>query len=696
MKSIKIYKKLPLMMVTALIFMAVNPVKADSYYWVGGHSTSWSDKLNWTVGLVSGGATATDYPGDASGTDDVVISAQLNEPVWDGGPDIGSLVLESNSNLTCVVAAEFYVNGDITINSGATMDNGGYDVHCFNLSGDGTFVMHTDPANPEVVVINGDMTISGLTTYNAGGTLIFAGTVPQVMNPGNSGSGYYEFDSLEIDNTSGAGVTVSASYIQVDKSLEGSGRIQTGTTEFRLYGNLSVNDYYVGSNAQITRFLGHQNYVFMVGLNSANKDTFYDVDDEADSITLNADVRILHSLNFAGNISATPAYYGNIWLGNSNLIMAPGSFMTWNGVSSPQYSDATMMSYGYVLTSGTGTLNMAVSTNGTLFPVGVQSGLFEPVTLTASSGTPVEDVRVRPGVTSAIITQVTARSVNYEWIIIPENAIGQDFFVTTHWGHAGDELPFFNRTNAFLLYRTAETNPTDWNPFGGSYSGTNTDNSSGGSGTRDSISGAARLNMSSSNTFYIATSSDPLALPVTLVNFNATYNNGSVDLAWTTASEINNNYFDIERAVNGYNWESIGQAEGHGTSMVTNNYFFTDNLEGVVPEGTLYYRLKQVDYNGNFTYSIIRPVNFSSSIPDLAIYPNPSGNTLNVSWNNTSNDPTTLRLMNITGITLYQEIIPGVGKMQRQLDISSYANGTYLLQVASGTMNPISTIIQKN
>jgi hypothetical protein len=91
-----------------------------------------------------------------------------------------------------------------------------------------------------------------------------------------------------------------------------------------------------------------------------------------------------------------------------------------------------------------------------------------------------------------------------------------------------------------------------------------------------------------------------VVLPVTLSSFNASIDNNSVQLTWQTLSETNNDYFIIERSSNGNGFTNIGRLPGAGTSLQENNYAFTDLHP---TPGTNYYRLKQVDFDGRFSYS---------------------------------------------------------------------------------------------
>jgi len=111
-------------------------------------------------------------------------------------------------------------------------------------------------------------------------------------------------------------------------------------------------------------------------------------------------------------------------------------------------------------------------------------------------------------------------------------------------------------------------------------------------------------------------------LPVNLVKFEADCNNGNIDIQWTTASEINNDYFTIERSSNAKDFDQIGKIDGNGNSNNLLNYIFKDpNFS----DGINYYRLTQVDYDGTSkTYNFIQAsCNQTTANQSVVIYPNP-------------------------------------------------------------------------
>jgi hypothetical protein len=114
-------------------------------------------------------------------------------------------------------------------------------------------------------------------------------------------------------------------------------------------------------------------------------------------------------------------------------------------------------------------------------------------------------------------------------------------------------------------------------------------------------------------------------LPIELISFNATISNSkgsSVELTWTTATETNNDFFSVERSSNGVTYEKIKVVDGAGNSSAVKEYSAVDDSPF---EGTSYYKLKQTDFNGQFTYSAPIAVEYSKTGSGcvLTVYPNP-------------------------------------------------------------------------
>lgn len=121
-----------------------------------------------------------------------------------------------------------------------------------------------------------------------------------------------------------------------------------------------------------------------------------------------------------------------------------------------------------------------------------------------------------------------------------------------------------------------------------------------------------------------------LILPVELVTFGCALDSEQVVLSWSTASELNNSGFVVERSSDGSGFDSIGYVVGAGSSSHMLEYSFTDIAE---LHGDVYYRIKQVDNNGYYVYSdvcMVKIKDIPTNVPEIVIYPNPGEGTFHV------------------------------------------------------------------
>ena len=166
------------------------------------------------------------------------------------------------------------------------------------------------------------------------------------------------------------------------------------------------------------------------------------------------------------------------------------------------------------------------------------------------------------------------------------------------------------------------------------------------------------------------------ALPVELVTFTAQKSsNNDVDLKWKTASENNNKGFDVQRSTDAVNWTTIGFVNGKGNVATESNYLFTDKEAA---EGKNYYRLLQIDFDGNKKYSSIVNVD----LPQKAYYTitnNPGKGVYQIRI--ASAEKVELSVLDLSGRRIMNKIV-GIGV--QEVNISNYPAGTYLLQLRRG------------
>ena len=165
------------------------------------------------------------------------------------------------------------------------------------------------------------------------------------------------------------------------------------------------------------------------------------------------------------------------------------------------------------------------------------------------------------------------------------------------------------------------------------------------------------------------------ALPVILASFNAKANGRMANLDWATASEANNAYFDVERSADATSFTSLGRVVGRGTTPARQTYSFTDEAPA---DGANYYRLKQVDTDGTFSYSPVRVAVIRNN-GELTILGNPVSTELNVSGLVAGS---TAELLDMSGQVRHRQAVTAD---QMQVNVRNFASGTYLLRVTEPT-----------
>jgi hypothetical protein len=172
-----------------------------------------------------------------------------------------------------------------------------------------------------------------------------------------------------------------------------------------------------------------------------------------------------------------------------------------------------------------------------------------------------------------------------------------------------------------------------------------------------------------------------VALPVELISFNGIEQNEFNHLFWSTASEINNDYFILESSSDGENFNDVTVIQGAVNSTQTNFYNFKDfNFKSPIT----YYRLKQVDYDGTSSYSntIIINRTVSSSSMTITVFPNPTTGHLNVNTLSRFSANAEIKVMNMIGELIYfDKKYLEEGLNNSVFDFSSLARGIYSIEV---------------
>lgn len=169
-------------------------------------------------------------------------------------------------------------------------------------------------------------------------------------------------------------------------------------------------------------------------------------------------------------------------------------------------------------------------------------------------------------------------------------------------------------------------------------------------------------------------------LPVEWKYFRANAISQHVKLEWATLSETASDRFEIEKSFNGRSFSMIGQVVAAGESNTEQVYTYTDTQAG---NGTIYYRLKQIDLDGSYTYSDIVQIDLPEAGVAFNVYPNPVEGQLNIRFSSTASIGTQIRLLNQYGQTMFHQALEATAT-NTVIPVANFPQGMYLLEVQQG------------
>lgn len=491
-----------------------------------------------------------------------------------GGTEQPTATWSSSSNL---VIAGMVVNNSSP--SGSTQEaqiltDGG------TLTVGGDITMYSDGNNVEIdlattsgstLIFGGDLIEDGSSStdqtwsVNNNSTISYNGSAAQTIQTTVGNTTITTLDVLTLDG-SGAKTLEGNLTVNSNLNMNGNATFANGGNTLT-YGGTAVLTY-AGSATQTT---GDELTATIEGLAINN----------TNNVNLNSDVIVNDDISFSA---------GMLILGTNDVIA--------NTISGYDENE-------YFVTDGTGYLQRNVGASSTVdFPVGISTtSLTNLVQLTPGD---LSTFQVRVSNTFSNAPNDANQVVDAEWNI-DRTAGSAATTVRLTWRDDGS-MTFGSSFSA----SDTQTEIGRWN--GSAWVETSTT-------AKDATGPEYYFEATGFSSFSpFAAGSGGMSLPVELVYFDAIYDEDAVVVSWETASEINNDYFTIERSVNGLEYEVIGTVDGHGTTSSANAYLYTDL--NPVP-GYSYYRLRQMDYDGQF--EIFDPVTVHVNSGEItAIYPNPS------------------------------------------------------------------------
>ncbi|MBC3540963.1 YDG domain-containing protein [Rufibacter sediminis] len=192
----------------------------------------------------------------------------------------------------------------------------------------------------------------------------------------------------------------------------------------------------------------------------------------------------------------------------------------------------------------------------------------------------------------------------------------------------------------------------------------------------------------------LASITAPTPLPVTLVSFEGSRSGNVVKLAWATASEKDNDYFEVQQSEDGKSFKVMGEkVKGAGTTAVAQSY---KAIIAANSSNTLYYRLKQVDFDGKFEYSKVIAVEAdgkATAKASMQAYPNPTPGKVMVSTEGSG--PATVTLFHSSGRAVSQQQVQIANGQPISMDLTGQTAGVYYLQVQTGTSKSTTRLVKQ-
>ncbi|MBA3664869.1 MAG: T9SS type A sorting domain-containing protein [Bacteroidetes bacterium] len=196
---------------------------------------------------------------------------------------------------------------------------------------------------------------------------------------------------------------------------------------------------------------------------------------------------------------------------------------------------------------------------------------------------------------------------------------------------------------------------------------------------------------SGANCTYSMSATNTIPLPIGLMKFEALKGQGYVALNWTTATEHNNDFFTIEKTRDGTIFETVAIVDGAGSSNKQIDYAYND-LNPV--KGITYYRIKQTDYDGSFSYSQMRAVEYTGAgNPGFSVVPNPSNSfsSAQLLFNDLSAQDLNLSVCDISGKVIYTASFKGNNSFM----LPQFPPGFYIVQLKNDNFSQTKRMIVK-
>lgn len=533
----------------------------------------------------------------------------------------GNLVMSESATLTGDNAARVLdVSGTFTVSSGANVSISGQDITIDGLTTiEGILNILHDKGNKtfgSINVVSGgtwnnnsseDFTINGNITHNGQAWNSCSNTACDYTLTSTAGA----ISGNSVISIGGIIIDGSASYTNIGTvlatdRLTGTGTFINGTNGSLSYsgdGDFDITSFTASAIGNTVTYNGTSDQVFRVTTDTDNN--YYNV--VINTSAAENDLTLASNITIDNQLTLTT---GDVFLASNRLTLADGATISGGNVDS------------YIGIDGSGVFRQNYSTSGATlaFPLGATDDFSPIIALTISSATfgasPFLDFSISD-------LDHPSRDVDNTAAGGDDDGTAAVDYISRFWTIAANDItsPQYSASYVYVdadvtgteanmigtLYRTPPGEGfQDWAVIGVVNAGTNTVSISNGDAFGDLYAMDNTVNR----------------LPIVLISFVAKVTKSTVVLEWVTASEANNDFYTVERSLDGRNFYPMLTLGGAGDSEELLNYKATDKSPLF---GRSFYRLKQTDFNGQFEYSEIRSVFYRghSEALDISIYPNP-------------------------------------------------------------------------
>ncbi len=581
-------------------FLTVSSADARINLFTGANVTLYGAVVNSTQGQILGYSTSeSNFIFAGSNSQTIPLHAGMryyNITINKSGSNAASL----GGNIT---ATNVYNN--ITIAEGRLSNNNrtvtGNSGKSFTVEDGGIYVLTGTTALPVTFTHN----------FQSGSSVIFSSNSAQTVGVPNSGS--YHNLSFEGSGTKTLGGNITST---------GNINITAGTLDASASNyNISVagnwnntGGTFNARNATVT-FNGSASQSISSNSNDFYNLVFNNTASGTSAIVLNSDITATNICTMTDGIIST---------GSNRLILTSTTAANLSGFSSACYINGNLRRY---VANNTSTYSFPVGT-GAYQRFDVKNNNMNGVTYIDASFSPLErhdDVDFAAENINDGGSNYISLSLSGMWTIDPNAQPSSGSYDA--YAYITNISGTYDNDFAIVKRPTGSPDGSSWTTGGGTINATN------GLGRRVSDGYALRMGLTSFSEFGIGSTQPSNPLPIQLVSFNAKLDRtGVVEINWVTATEINNDYFSVERSTNGISFEEIEVVSGAGNTSRTLTY---DIIDEKPLTGVSYYRLKQTDYDGTVSYSNIVSINNRGAFTqhNWSLFPNPIivGGNVNIS-----------------------------------------------------------------